>query len=292
MLFAATVLIGSGNVAQITALDALGPFTIVALRSLVAIVVLLPFAVIELRGPASWTPGMLPCLSVAATYFAASIVAQQIGAMTTTATNIGFLINMSAVFVPMLLWFTIRERPPLLAWPTAVIAVVGAYLVTGAGAVSATVGDALCLLAGLMDGVWIIALAVIVPQCRAPACMVFILYATTGLLSLPFALTETVAEGAILAAAPEILWLGGMTSAFGFLLSTKAQSVLSPCVVAVIFCFEAIVSAVLGRLFLGEMITLVGFVGAVLIILAVLMSQMPLPRWLQRQDDLEMRTTW
>jgi drug/metabolite transporter (DMT)-like permease len=69
-----------------------------------------------------------------------------------------------------------------------------------------------------------------------------------------------------------------MTSAFGFLLSTKAQETLSPCVVAIVFCFEAIVSAACGNYFLGETITTAGLFGACMIIVAVAGSVLA-PRW-------------
>jgi drug/metabolite transporter (DMT)-like permease len=273
-----TILIGSGNVAQVSGLDFIGPFTLVLLRSVLALAVLLPFALLEYKNWDKLTQDMGPCALVAALYFAGSIVAQQVGAMTTTATNIGFLINMSAVFVPLLLWVMIREKPHISVWPCGVLAVIGAYLVTGAGELSASIGDWLCLFAGLLDGVWIIALAVVVPKTRAPATLVATMYAVTTLVAIPFVPFEGTSVQAIVAAGPEILWLGVMTSAFGFLLSTKAQETLSPCVVAIVFCFEAIVSAACGNYFLGETITTAGLFGACMIIVAVAGSVLA-PRW-------------
>ncbi len=274
LLLLSTVLIGSGNVAQVTGLDSIGPFTLTFLRSIVAVVVLLPFAIREQGRAANWNANILPCMVTAAAYFGASIILQQIGAQTTTATNIGFLINMSAVFVPMLLWLTTGQSPAVLAWPSAAMAVIGAYLVTGAGQISATVGDALCLLAGVFDGVWIIALAVAMPKCRAPATLVLLMFMVTGVMSAPFIAFETVSASAIASSLPEILWLGVMTSAFGFLFSTKAQEHLEPCTVAILFCCEALVSAILGRFILSETMTILSAVGAGLIVLAVLVSQL------------------
>ncbi len=275
LMLLATVCIGSGNVAQVTALDSLGPFTVVMLRSTLAVILLLPFAFKELIRGDGWPPDIGICIAVAVIYFATSIVAQQVGALTTTATNIGFLINMSAVFVPMLLWITVKERPPLMAWPAALIAVIGAYLVTGAGQVSATLGDALCLLSGLLDAVWIIALSHVMPKCKSPATLIGMMYGVTSIMATGGVLFEPIDPISVWNAAPEILWLGGITSALGFLLSTKAQEHVSACVAGVVFCFEAIVSAVLGNLLLGETMGPTGLIGAAIIIAAVLILQVP-----------------
>ena len=285
LLFLATILIGSGNVAQVTAVEKVGTFTMVALRSVIAVLFLLPFAIVELRTMVRWDRNVLPCIIAAALYFAASMVAQQAGAVSTTATNIGFLINMSAVFVPMLLWFTVREMPPLMAWPAAAVAVVGAYLVTGAGGLSSTLGDLLCLLAGLFDAVWIIALGVLVPKCKAPACLVLLMYAASAVCAAPGLIIEGDSLRALWTAMPEALWLGVMSSGLGFLFSTRAQATLPTCMVAVVFCFEAIVSAVCGRIVLGEMMTLTSYIGATLIIVAVLMSQIQLRRSVPHQSS-------
>jgi drug/metabolite transporter (DMT)-like permease len=276
MLILSTVLIGSGNVAQVTASEKVGAFTMVACRSIIAVIFLLPFAISELKTVARWERDIMPCAAAAALYFAASMLAQQMGAATTTATNIGFLINMSAVFVPMLLWFAVKETPPAMAWPSAAVAVVGAYLVTGAGGVSSTWGDLLCLLAGLMDAIWIIALGVLVPKCKAPACLVLLMYLASAMVASPGVIIESDSLAAIWTAMPEAMWLGVMSSGLGFLFSTKAQATLPACAVAVVFCFEAIVSAIFGRLFLGELMTVPSYVGAALIILAVVLPQLAL----------------
>ncbi len=272
-VIASTILIGSGNVAQITALESVGPFTATFLRAVVAIVALLPFAIRESNMICMPRPDVLLSMMAAAGYFAASMVAQQVGAMSTTATNIGFLINMSAIFTPMMIWMMIGQKPGLIVWPSSALAVLGAYFVTGAGTVSATWGDGLCLLAGAMDAVWIIAVGYTVVRYAAPAFITLLLFATTAIFGFAGSLTETVSLSAIQAALPEILWLGIMTSAAGFLLSTKAQVHLSSCTVAVIFCFEAIVSALCGRYFLGETLTIIGWTGAALVIGAIVLLQ-------------------
>ena len=166
-------------------------------------------------------------------------------------------------------------RAPLASWPAGIFAVLGAYLVTGAGQVSATLGDGLCLLAGLFDAVWIIGLSHVMPKCKSPATLLAIMYGVTSLMATGGAAFEPMDPISLWNALPEILWLGGVTSALGFLLSTKAQEHLSACVVGVVFCFEAIVSAVLGYLLLGESMGPVEVIGAALIIAAIVFLQLP-----------------
>jgi drug/metabolite transporter (DMT)-like permease len=273
ILLLSTFLVGSGNVAQKAALDHLGPFTITAFRSILAVAVLLPFVLKETARNEPMPISVMPVILAAVLYFAASIVAQQVGAIATTATNLGFLVNMSAVFVPVLIWIMFRQKAPIMAWPSAILAVFGAYLITGAGELTATWGDALCLLAGLFDAVWIIALGYVVTRCPMPATLTAAMFSVTAFVGFLGGMFETLTIEGLVAALPSILWLGVAASAGGFLLSTKAQQSLSVCLVAIFFSFEAIFSAILGRVLLGETMTPLAFVGAAAILASVMMVQ-------------------
>jgi drug/metabolite transporter (DMT)-like permease len=212
----------------------------------------------------------------AAVFLAGSTLAQQVGAYTTTATHLGFLINMSAIFVPLLMWLLVGEKPALVVWPVSLMAVIGAFLVTGGGGGRVTLGDALCLLAGLFDAVWIIALGYAVRRCPAPATLTFAMFFVTTLLGLAGSVTEDFTPQQMVDALPEVVWLGAGVSAAGFLLSTTAQQALCSCTIAVICTFEALFSALFGRIFLGEMLDLEGWVGACLIVVSVLILQVKL----------------
>lgn len=277
ILLLSTFLVGSGNVAQKAALDHLGPFTITAFRSTLAVIVLLPFVLRETGRNEPIPIGVMPSILVAVLYFAASVVAQQVGAIATTATNLGFLVNMSAVFVPILIWFVVRQKAPIMVWPSAVLAVIGAYLITGAGELTATWGDGLCLLAGLFDAVWIIALGHAVTRYPMPATLSASMFSATAVIGYLGGMFETLTLEGFYAALPSVLWLGIAASAGGFLLSTKAQQSLSVCLVAIVFSFEAIFSAILGRILLGETMTQLALLGAAAIIASVLLVQFKPP---------------
>jgi drug/metabolite transporter (DMT)-like permease len=271
-----TLLIAAGNVTQITALDRLGPFTVVWMRSLLAVLVLLPFALRESKVFVYPDKDTLLSIVVAATYFAASIVTQQIAAYTTTATNLGFLINLSAVFVPMLIWMLVGMRPEFIVWPASFTAIIGAYFVTGAGVAQPATGDYLCFLAGFFDAIWIIALSHALLRCPAPATLTLIMFFVTTLAGLAGSVTEPYDPQDLVASLAEVLWLGIAVSGIGFLLSTKAQQVLPACFVAVMFTLEALFSAMFGRLFLNEHLTLQGWAGAGLVVISILMLQVKL----------------
>jgi drug/metabolite transporter (DMT)-like permease len=274
LLGIATFLVGSGNIAQITAINSIGPFTTVTLRSIVAILCVLPLAIAEVGKGRSIPMHVLPSIVVAALAFGASLVAQQVGAQATTATNLGFLVNMSAVFVPLVMWAVVGKKLQAATWPVAVLAVIGAWLVTGAGSVAVGWGEGLCLLAGVFDAVWIIALAHAMPRCRAPAQVTAMLMAVTAIMGAMGSLSETFQLEDLQVAAPEVLWLGIMTSGLGFFLSNKAQETLPECLVAVMFCMEAIVSAGLGGVLLSESLQPAGYAGAAIITLAIILLNM------------------
>jgi drug/metabolite transporter (DMT)-like permease len=271
-----TLLVAAGNVSQITALDHLGPFTVVWMRSFLAVMVLLPFALRESNLFVFPDRDTWLSILVGATYFAASIVTQQMAAYSTTATNLGFLVNMSAIFVPPLIWMLVGKRPEFVVWPASFTAIIGAFFVTGASVALPSVGDYLCLMAGFLDAVWIIALSHALTKCPAPATLTLAMFFATTVAGLAGSVTENYNPENLVTALPEVLWLGICVSGIGFLLSAKAQQVLPACVVAVMFTLEALFSAVFGRLLLDEQLSLQGFAGAGLVILSVLMLQVKL----------------
>jgi drug/metabolite transporter (DMT)-like permease len=157
-LLVATFLWGSGNVAQKLTLAELGPFTVLGLRSLLALVVLLPLALYEERSkPRGRGKGGYWSMA-AALFFTVALVLQMLGATATSATNLGFLINTSAIFAPMAAWLFLNRAPDRIIWLAAITVMSGAALLAGGQYTGINWGDGLCLLAGFCYGLWIVAL--------------------------------------------------------------------------------------------------------------------------------------
>ena len=61
----------------------------------------------------------------------AAAAAQQIGLLTTTVTNSGFLTGLYVVFTPILTVLALRRRPHWVVWPAALMASFGIFLLSG-----------------------------------------------------------------------------------------------------------------------------------------------------------------
>ena len=112
LIFAAAVW-GVAFIFQKSAMATLGPFTFIAARSLVATIALIPVVYIEWRlaqrkpgGSAAslFPPPVLQAIPAAGAAFTVAAALQQYGLTTATATNAGFLTALYVVLTPALAW--------------------------------------------------------------------------------------------------------------------------------------------------------------------------------------------
>ncbi|TCL93721.1 EamA-like transporter family protein [Rhizobium sp. PP-WC-2G-219] len=112
VLLLAGAIWGAGFVAQSTAMDTIGPLWFTSLRFLIAAIVLAPFALRECRRAAVPLSrrDMRGFVAIGVSLFLAALT-QQIGIMTTTVANSGFLTGLYVVLVPLLTVVFLRRRP-------------------------------------------------------------------------------------------------------------------------------------------------------------------------------------
>ena len=71
----------------------------------------------------------------------------------------------------------------------------------------------------------------------------------------------------------ELLYAGVLSSGVAFLLQTYAQQNLTPAPVAIIFSLEGVFAAIFGWIILNQFLNEIKIVGIVLILVAVILSQ-------------------
>lgn len=119
---------GGGFIAQATAMDSIGPVLFTGIRFLAAALAVLPFAIIEARragAPLLPDGGQWARFALLGTLLFSSLAAQQIGLLTTSVTNSGFLTGLYVVLTPVIgvaLW---RFWPHPVVWPAALMALAG-----------------------------------------------------------------------------------------------------------------------------------------------------------------------
>src|SRR5919109_4592076 len=131
-------------------MDHVGPFLFIAARAGVAALALAPLVVAEAYRAVAPCPVRLFQIGVAAglAFFTAAAL-QQIGLVTATVTNSGFLTALYVVITPLLAWGMLRRTPTPYVWPAAALAFVGTWLLGGG------------TLGGLSFGEWLVALSAV-----------------------------------------------------------------------------------------------------------------------------------
>ena len=275
---------GMGFVAQATAMDSIGPFLFIALRFIVASVVVLPFALIEGRresssqaAPLATSDWLKFCLI--GTCLFAGMATQQVGLLSTSVTNSGFLTGLYVVFTPLLGIVLFREFPHRITWIAAILALTGIYLLSGGDLGKLVIGDALTIGSAVFWALQVVMIARFVGQSGRPLALSFVQFFVTGAIALVCALLlEPIVWSGILAAAPQILYAGVIASGLAFTLQVVGQRYTSAPQAAIFLSSEAPFAAFFAYLWLGERVGPIGVAGCVLIFVAMLAVEL-VPQW-------------
>ena len=275
---------GMGFVAQATAMDSIGPFLFIALRFIVASVVVLPFALLESRRqsssqatPLTTSDGLKFCLI--GTSLFAGMATQQVGLLSTSVTNSGFLTGLYVVFTPLLGIVLFREFPHRITWLAAILALTGIYLLSGGDLGKLVIGDALTIGSAVFWALQVVMIARFVGQSGRPLALSLVQFVVTGAIALVCAvLLEPIIWSGIMAAAPQILYAGIIASGFAFTLQVVGQRYTSAPQAAIFLSSEAPFAAFFAYLWLGERIGPIGVAGCVLIFIAMLAVEL-VPQW-------------
>jgi drug/metabolite transporter (DMT)-like permease len=274
LLLFATILWGTGNVAQQTVLSHVGPFTAQGLRMLIALAVILPICLrSRSHTPRLNAPGWA-CAAMVAASFAIASTLLQIGYGHTSVTNAGFLVNTATVITPLVAWFVLLQRPSMVVWPAAALTLAGTTLMGGGGISTLNLGDILCLASAFFYAIWMVFLGEFVRHHGSAGFVTVLQFGTTAISCLCIALVmEDVSMLAILSGWRELLFLGVFSTGLGYFLQAVAQSKTSATEAAIIVSAEALVGALTAALMLGESMNQSRALGAVLISLGILAVQ-------------------
>ena len=282
IMLTAAALWGMGFVAQSTAMEEIGPFMFTGLRFFGATLLLLPLALWE-RGRPGAQPVRLWPMVLIGTFLFLAIVTQQVGLVTTSVTNSGFLTAIYVVLVPVVAYLLFGERPMPVIVPGGLLAMVGLYFLTGAAITKLQPGDSLTLVCALFWALQVTLVARFMAGINRPFTLAFTQFAITSALGICIGLVvETTTFDAIRAATTEILYAGLISGGVAFTLQVVAQRHTSAAQAALILSMESVFAASFGALFLGERLAPAAYGGAVLILLAILLVEL-YPDWVRRR---------
>ncbi|MBI1383939.1 MAG: EamA family transporter [Rhizobiales bacterium] len=303
LLLLTAIIWGTAFVAQKTALDAVGPLSFAAARLLLSALVVAPLAILEVRRlrrlhgsghPADGAPALAPLgtprslalfLATGLAFCCGSLL-QQVGMLTTSVTNTGFLTTVYVVLVPIVVWLFFRRPPAAYVWLAAAFSITGVWLIGDATLSALTVGDLLVLAGAVFWALHVVLVGMLVMRTGAPFLAVFVQYLLTSLIAaLLLPAFETFDLSALARVVPELLYAGIVSGAIGFSLQAIAQRHTPAPEAAVIIGSESLFAAMAGALLLGERLSLLGAMGCALVFAAMLIVELtPVARrwWMRR----------
>ncbi len=275
MLVAIAAIWGLAFVFQKTAMDDIGPYTFLALRALIAAIVLTPIALRENAGLAATAPAGFWLIAIAGglSFFLGGIL-QQIGLVTATVTNTGFLTGLYVVITPLLLWLALRRPPSLIVWLAVILAFVGTWLLGGGTLAGFSTGDWLVVISSLFWSTHILVIEHAGRYAR-PIGFTAVQFAVVAAISGSIALaTEPLTTATLIAAAPEIAYVGVLSSALTFTLLAVAMRHAPAAEATIIVSTETVFAALAAAILLGERLSWIGWLGAALMFSATIIVQL------------------
>ncbi|MCP3055176.1 DMT family transporter [Aurantimonas marianensis] len=272
LLLLAGAVWGMGFVAQSTAMEDVGPWTFVAAKFALATLSVLPFALRESARAGSPLPRGAPAgfVAIGVMLFIASIL-QQIGIVTTSVTNAGFLTGLYVVFTPFLALVILRNRAHWVVWPSALAAFTGIVLLGGGSVSALKSGDVLMIVCAVFWALQILLVGIFAGPSGRPYTLSAAQFAvTTALAALGALILEAPSLASLFAAWPEIFYGGVFSSGLAFTLQTIGQRHTTAPQAAIFLSSEALFAALFGVVLLGERIAAIGLVGCALIFAAML----------------------
>lgn len=278
----AALIWGSSFVAQ--TYNTSGTLSFIAYRSVIAVLFLLVVILIKDKGDfkhllrekdkksnrALWLGGLLCGVALTlASFF------QQLGIDAGTESGkAGFITAMYMVLVPILGLF-LKKKCSFHTWISVIIAAVGLYFLCIKTDFSIRVSDVYVLICAVMFAIHIHVIDKFSPYCDCfkLSCIQFL---TVAVLSFIGALIfENPSISVLSDNILPLLYLGIMSSGIAYTLQIISQKGANPTVTSILLSSESLFSVISGAIILGEILGIREYVGCILMMVAVVLTQLP-----------------
>ena len=202
-------------------------------------------------------------------FLTAGYVFQTLGLERTSAANAGFITGLFVVLTPLFGALLLRNKAGPIAWAAAGVSAIGLYLLTGVGADGNLAGDALVFGCACSFAFHILMTDRAIRN-HHPGALLFVQLAFCGVVSLVVA----TAMGDLTVPSTSEVWsalvvTSVLASALGFFVQTWAQQHAPPDRIALILASEPAFAGLFAWLLQGDSLTAMGWVGAALIMGAI-----------------------
>jgi drug/metabolite transporter (DMT)-like permease len=291
LLLVTTMLWGLAFVAQKSAMADMGPLTFAGARYLLGALVLAPLALREWqRRSAGGAPPLSArqwwlILVLSVVFFLGSIL-QQWGLAMTTATTGGFLTGLYVLFTPLFGWLLFRTRPHPVIVLCVPLALVGLFYLNGGYLDRLGLGDLLVVLCAVFWGLQVLLLGGIARDTGLPIAVSWMNFVFAGVIAAALVpVFEAPSVTALTSGWVQIAYSGILSTAVAFTFQAIAQQHVPPANAAIVLSSESLFAALGGAVILGERLPPVGYAGAGLILVAIVLVE-AVPAIAQRRRPL------
>jgi drug/metabolite transporter (DMT)-like permease len=280
ILLLTAIIWGIAFVAQSVGMDYVGPFTFIAIRNVIGVIVLLPVVYFMGRNKENketkenkkdLITGGIACgifLFIASAF-------QQFGVKSTSVGKAGFITAMYIVLVPIVGMF-MHKKTSAKVWIGVALAVIGMYfLCISKGESGMQMGDILVFVCAITFSFHILTVDHFSPRVDGVK-MSCIQFMTCGILSAVFMLIfEEPNMSDILSAWIPILYAGALSSGVAYTLQIVGQKGMNPTVASLILSLESVVSALAGWIILHQQLSAREIFGCAVAFAAIIIVQLP-----------------
>ena len=269
---------GSAFIAQDMGMDYNGPFTFTFGRLFLGFLTLIPFLIIyeykKIRPLIFKTQNIYNFLLIG---FLLSIgnALQQFALLYTDVANTAVFTIFYVVLVPFVSYYFFSKFIHNSVWLAIIICLFGGILLTEFNNIQVRIGDSIAVVNAFFWAFHIVFISRFLKVFNFPitiACVQCLIASFFALL--PALIFENVELSNMFLDGKEMVYAGVLSSGVAFLLQIYGQQNLAPAPVAIIFSLEGVFASIFGWIILSQYLNEIKIVGIVLILFAVIFSQL------------------
>ena len=270
---------GTAFIAQDMGMDYIGPFSFIAGRMFLGFIALVPFFFIfefkkVMKDRLSLKIIFIYLFFLGFLLFGGNAL-QQYSLLYTDVANSAIFTIFYVLIVPVLSYYLFSKKIHWSVWPAVLVCIVGGFLLTELNNITVRLGDTLVLLGAFFWAFHIVFISKFLKIFNYPMTIAMGQCLLGSLIAfVPSIAIENISLANLLMEKEELLYAGVLSSGIAFLLQIYSQQNLSPAPVAIIFSLEGVFAAIFGWILLSQFLSGMKIVGIILILSAVIFSQL------------------
>lgn len=251
------------------AVEELEPFNLTALRFGTAFIITALFFFKRIRNADRTVIKYSIILGVLAVI---AVLSMTFGVQYTTASNAGFLISLSVVMIPLISVVVLKKKIKAKLLLSVVLATIGIVCLTLNEQLTINKGDILCILCATSFAVQVLIMERI-PKTADSVAIGALQLGITAVVNFIFSFfLENFTVPRDLKVWGAIVILGVFCTAFCYIIQIYALKNTSAIQAGIILSLEPVFSAIFAYIFLGELLSKQGYIGAILLFISVILA--------------------